>query len=42
MEYDEETGNVPGRLNHWGYMTTNFFAPETRYAAARRASRSSS
>jgi isoamylase len=33
MEYDEETGNVPGRLNHWGYMTTNFFAPETRYAA---------
>ena len=33
MEYDEETGNVPGRLNHWGYMTTNFFAPETRYAS---------
>ncbi len=32
MEYDEETGNVDGRLNHWGYMTTNFFAPETRYA----------
>jgi glycogen operon protein len=32
MEYDEETGNVPGRLNHWGYMTTNFFAPESRYA----------
>ncbi|MHC4520479.1 MAG: alpha-amylase family glycosyl hydrolase [Planctomycetota bacterium] len=33
MEYDEETGNAAGRLNHWGYMTTNFFAPETRYAA---------
>ena len=33
MEYDEETGNVAGRLNHWGYMTTNFFAPETRYAS---------
>ena len=33
MEYDEETGNAPGRLNHWGYMTTNFFAPEARYAA---------
>ena len=34
MEYDEQTGNVPGRLNHWGYMTTNFFAPENRYASA--------
>jgi isoamylase len=33
MEYDEETGNLEGRLNHWGYMTTNFFAPESRYAA---------
>ena len=33
MEYDQETGNAPGRLNHWGYMTTNFFAPEDRYAA---------
>ena len=33
MEYDEDTGNAPGRLNHWGYMTTNFFAPEARYAA---------
>ena len=33
MEYDEETGNVEGRFNHWGYMTTNFFAPESRYAA---------
>ncbi|WP_428262617.1 alpha-amylase family glycosyl hydrolase [Haliangium sp.] len=33
MEYDEETGNAPGRYNHWGYMTTNFFAPEARYAA---------
>jgi glycogen operon protein len=33
MEYDEETGNAPGRLNHWGYMTTNFFAPEVRYAS---------
>jgi isoamylase len=33
MEYDEETGNVEGRLNHWGYMTSNFFAPESRYAA---------
>ena len=41
MEYDEETGNVAGRLNHWGYMTTNFFAPEARYAAV-KASRSSS
>lgn len=34
MEYDEQTGNVAGRLNHWGYMTTNFFAPEARYASA--------
>ncbi len=34
MEYDEETGNAPGRLNHWGYMTTNFFSPEARYASA--------
>ena len=34
MEYDEQTGNAPGRLNHWGYMTTNFFAPEARYASA--------
>jgi glycogen operon protein len=33
MEYDEETGNASGRLNHWGYMTTNFFAPEARYSA---------
>jgi isoamylase len=33
MEYDEETGNEAGRLNHWGYMTTNFFAPESRYAS---------
>ena len=33
MEYDEETGNAAGRLNHWGYMTTNFLAPESRYAA---------
>ena len=33
MEYDDETGNESGRLNHWGYMTTNFFAPETRYAS---------
>jgi len=34
MEYDEETVvEPPGRLNHWGYMTTNFFAPESRYAA---------
>ncbi len=33
MEYDEETGNAEDRLNHWGYMTTNFFAPETRYAS---------
>ncbi|MCI5197408.1 MAG: hypothetical protein D3919_14565 [Candidatus Electrothrix sp. AW5] len=33
MEYDQETGNVSGRLNHWGYMTTNFFAPEHRYAS---------
>jgi glycogen operon protein len=33
MEYDEQTGNAPGRYNHWGYMTSNFFAPEARYAA---------
>jgi glycogen operon protein len=33
MEYDEETGNAAGRLNHWGYMTSNFFAPESRYAS---------
>lgn len=33
MEYDEQTGNAADRLNHWGYMTTNFFAPEARYAA---------
>jgi glycogen operon protein len=33
MEYDQETGNIGGRLNHWGYMTTNFFAPEARYAS---------
>ncbi len=34
MEYDEETGNAAQRLNHWGYMTSNFFAPEARYAHA--------
>ncbi len=34
MEYDEETGNAADRLNHWGYMTANFFAPEARYAHA--------
>ncbi len=33
MEYDQETGNAPDQLNHWGYMTTNFFAPEDRYAS---------
>lgn len=33
MEYDELTGNVDGRYNHWGYMTTNFFSPEARYAS---------
>jgi isoamylase len=33
MEYDEETGNAEGRYNHWGYMTTNFFAPEARYSS---------
>lgn len=33
MEYDEQTGNEAGRLNHWGYMTTNFFSPEARYAS---------
>lgn len=32
LEYDEETGNLPDRFNHWGYMTTNFFSPEERYA----------
>lgn len=25
MEYDQETGNVEGRYNHWGYMTSSFF-----------------
>jgi len=33
MEYDEETANMEARYNHWGYMTTNFFAPEARYAS---------
>jgi isoamylase len=33
MEYDQQTGNAPGRYNHWGYMTSNFFAPEARYAS---------
>jgi glycogen operon protein len=33
MQYDKETAGTPGRVNHWGYMTTNFFAPETRYAS---------
>jgi isoamylase len=33
MEFDEETGNRPDRLNHWGYMTSNFFSPEARYAS---------
>ena len=33
MEYDEQTGNEAGRLNHWGYMSSNFFTPEARYAA---------
>lgn len=33
MEYDQETANAADRLNHWGYMTTNFFAPEDRYAS---------
>lgn len=33
IEFDEETGNAAGRLNHWGYMTASFFAPEARYAA---------
>jgi isoamylase len=33
MQYDEETTTTPGRLNHWGYMTTSFFAPEARYAS---------
>lgn len=33
MEYDEETGNAQGRYNHWGYMTSNFFAPEARYSS---------
>lgn len=33
MEYDEETGNIQGRFNHWGYMTSGFFAPEARYAS---------
>jgi isoamylase len=34
MEYDEDTTTAPGRMNHWGYMTTNFFAPAVRYATA--------
>ena len=34
MEYDELTGNEDGRYNHWGYMTTNFFSPEARYASS--------
>jgi isoamylase len=33
MQYDEETVSSAGRLNHWGYMTTSFFAPEARYAS---------
>ncbi len=33
IEYDEETGNADDRYNHWGYMTTNFFTPEARYAS---------
>ena len=33
MQYDKETTTAAGRVNHWGYMTTNFFAPETRYAS---------
>jgi len=33
MQYDEETTSTQGRLNHWGYMTTSFFAPEARYAS---------
>src|SRR5215831_16234461 len=33
MQYDKETTTAPGRVNHWGYMTTNFSAPEARYAS---------
>jgi glycogen operon protein len=33
MQYDEETASTAARLNHWGYMTTSFFAPEARYAS---------
>jgi glycogen operon protein len=33
MQYDKETTSAPGRVNHWGYMTTNFVAPESRYAS---------
>ena len=33
MRYDEETALSAERLNHWGYMTTSFFAPEARYAS---------
>jgi isoamylase len=33
MQYDKETAGAAGRVNHWGYMTTNFLAPETRYAS---------
>jgi pullulanase len=31
QEYDDRSGDR-GTMNHWGYMTTQYFAPERRYA----------
>jgi isoamylase len=31
-QYDMETAHTRDRLNHWGYESTNFSAPEARYA----------
>ena len=31
-EYDDHSGDQ-GTFNHWGYMTTHYFAPERRYAS---------
>jgi len=31
-EYDNRAA-PPGHVNHWGYMTTHFFSPETSYAS---------
>ncbi|MEO6954308.1 MAG: alpha-amylase family glycosyl hydrolase [Polyangia bacterium] len=32
QEYDDNSGDK-GSFNHWGYMTTHYFAPERRYAS---------